>query len=459
MATTPPGETPGGPTTWSHWHRPDPRERGRVAEDQDRLCGQLAQLEKGRDRQLRRHLFDLLDARRREGSGLERIGLVEEPGGTDVVIAWGELLVREKDSQQPRAQKVLRRFGLDPAPVDCLQGRVVRWANPGLSPRQLDRVARMLRARGIAASVNHIQPLAPIGKGLGGPEPTEVRKDVTPEAGLLADRQAAVAVAVIDTGITSQTRTDGWLTPVVRTADNVDPLDAIPAGGDGFLDYGAGHGTFAAGVVAQMAPAADVRAYLSLDSDGVGSEVDVACRLVGAVEAGADIVNLSLGCQTLDDLPPVALSVALEIIGEHERTTGRDVLLVAAAGNYGDARPCWPAAFRRVVAVAGLTRRLRPTRWSSRGFWVDCSTVGEGVVSTYVEGEESPELDIQPDRYGTDPWALWSGTSFAAPQVAGALAARRMETGRPLRAVLDELLAAGRPLPGFGRSVRLMDGT
>ena len=34
------------------------------------------------------------------------------------------------------------------------------------------------------------------------------------------------------------------------------------------------------------------------------------------------------------------------------------MLLVAAAGNYGDDRPVWPAALRGVVAVGALTQEL-----------------------------------------------------------------------------------------------------
>lgn len=437
----------------------DPREEARSADDRARLCGQVAALDKGRDLALRRHLFDLLETRRTTGSGLPRIGRVIEPGGTDVVVAWGELLLRTVDASEPEAARLLDRFGLVPTPVDGLRGRVVRCVNAEIGPKRLSRLAQTLRNRGFAASVNHIAPLAPIGKGLGGPEPTTVRSDVRGVTTVTGDPGDGVTVAVIDTGITHKPRTDGWLDQVQRTAHNEDPLDAIPQGGDGFLDYGAGHGTFAAGVVAQVAPGARLVVDRALDSDGIGSEVDVAVALVRAVEAGADVVNLSLGSQTLDDLPPVAIAVAIELVSELEREKQREVMLVAAAGNYGDSRPCWPAAFRRVVSVAGLTSGLRPATWSSRGFWVDCSTVGEGVVSTYVEGTESPELDIQPDTYGTDPWAFWSGTSFAAPQVAGAIA-RLREAGRPsLRAALAELLAAGRPVPGYGQAIAIMRGT
>ena len=440
---------------------PDPRDEGRLAKDRGRLCRQVAQLAKGQDKEMRRHLFDLLEGRRTGEAGLPRVGLLPRVTGQEVVIAWGELLLRTDDAERSHAAALLRRFHLVGEPVACLQGRLVRYVNKDLKPRQLDRLARELRSRGVAASVNHIAPLAPIVKGLGGPEPTRVRADVV-GPGATAAGGDRVTIAVIDTGITDKPRSDGWLDSVPRSADNLDPLDAIPTGGDGYLDFGAGHGTFASGVVQQVAPESEIRVLRAVDSDGIGSEVEVACALVDAVQGGADIVNLSLGSNTADDLPPVALSVALEIVAEweeqHERRDDR-TLLVAAAGNNGDSSPVWPAAFRRVVSVAGLTADLRPAGWSSRGFWVDCSAVGEGVVSTYVEGRESPELDVQPDAYGRDPWALWSGTSFAAPQVVGAVARLRQEGSPSVRDALRSVLRAGRPVPAFGQAVQILPGT
>lgn len=438
--------------------RREPREDRQRLEDQKRVCRQVAQMgDRVQDTAYRRHLVRLLQRRRDSTEDVVRVGVVPERGGSEVLIAWGEVLVRSEDSELAAAREVLERFEMRPEAVDCLDGRVIRWTNHGLGPKRLDRLARMLRSRGVAASVNHIAPLAPIVKGLGGPEPTRVREDFAPPP--TAKAGTPVAVAVLDTGIAHQKRGDGWLTSVPRSRDNKDPLDAIPAGGDGFLDYGAGHGTFAAGVVAQLAPDADLRVVRALDSDGIGSEIEVACALVRAVRAGADLVNMSLGSRTLDDLPPVALSVALEIVAELERDKGREVMLVAAAGNFADSRPCWPAAFRRVVSVAGLTAEMRPASWSSRGFWVDCSAVGEGVVSTYVEGTESPELDTQPDTFGPDPWAVWSGTSFAAPQVTGEVARRRAAGSPSLRAALQDLLDEGRRVPGYGRALEILPGT
>lgn len=214
------------------------------------------------------------------------------------------------------------------------------------------------------------------------------------------------------------------------------------------------------GIVQQVHPTADIRVYRAVDSDGIGSELRVGCAMIRAVREGAEILNLSVGLQTIDDGPPVALEAALEIIGEIERDEGRDVLVVAAAGNYGDTRPCWPAAFRRVVAVGAVTADLIPApEWSSHGVWVDCSTVGEGVTSTYLAGVEAPGIDLDPDTFGADAWAVWSGTSFAAPQITAAIARLCDEDGLTPRRALARLLDAGFALPDFGRVVRLLPGT
>jgi hypothetical protein len=74
------------------------------------------------------------------------------------------------------------------------------------------------------------------------------------------------------------------------------------------------------------------------------------------------------------------------------------------------------------VAVGALTQGMLPAPWSSRGHWVDCSVIGDGVLSVYVEGIEDPFFDTAADCFGKDSWALHFGTSFAAPQVTAAAA-------------------------------------
>ncbi|HEX8134486.1 MAG TPA: S8/S53 family peptidase [Actinomycetes bacterium] len=199
--------------------------------------------------------------------------------------------------------------------------------------------------------------------------------------------------------------------------------------------------------------------YKALDSDGIGSEVDVACAMVRAVREGAQILNLSLGMETLDDQPPVVFEVALELIDEEAAKTRQDVLVVAAAGNFGHVRPCWPAALRGVIAVGGLTQDLAPAAWSTRGAWVDCSTIAEGVRSAYVKGREHPQVDPQPDKFRKNAWAVWTGTSFAAPQVAGAIARIAQEQGVGPRAALGRLFDRQPDLPDYGRLIPILPAT
>jgi hypothetical protein len=391
--------------------------------------------------------------------------------GFDTLLAQNELLITGQSydgrhaplggrSQDMYAKGYLDSLGIVAHEMECheLRGRVLRLTRPDadLEPQELADVARSLRNQGFEASLNHMMPTGYVGKAIGGPLPAPSPGPYQSDGG----PGQPTRVAIIDTGIAAEIRTDGWLNRVPRAnnADNVDPLDRFPLpAGDGYLDFDAGHGTFVAGVVQQVAPGAEITVYRALDSDGLASEVTVACEMIRAVkEGGAQIVNLSLGGHTLDNVPPVALQAALETITEWEHETGQEVLIVAAAGNYADTTPCWPAAFRRVVSVASLAPDMLPSPWSSHGFWVTCSTIGQGLSSTFVEGRESNLVNPEPHDFGPDAWAVWSGTSFTAPQITGALALLHERYGYPLRETLGRLLAAGRATPYFGQALRIL---
>lgn len=434
----------------------DQRSAQELAADRVRVAWQVAGLGPSRrrvafDREMERELL----ARRADSQDLLAVDLVRGRRGTTTPVVRGELLVRSDLRADGAVWAVLGRYGFEAEEVACLDGRLLRLRADGVPGERLDEIARFVRGHGHEASVNHIAPLAPFIKGQGGPEPTAPLPTFPPafEAGLTTGR--AVRVAVVDTGLTAEHRTDRWLDGVLTGPRDTDPLDAIPSA-DGTLDFGAGHGTFAAGIVQHVAPGAQVAVCRAMDSDGIGSEVDIACAIVRAADDGALVVNLSLGAETLDDQPLLAVEVALDILDERHP----DVLVVAAAGNGGSRRPVFPAASPRVVAVAALDSAMVPAPWSTRGFWVTCSCVGQGVVSTFVAGAESPELDPEPDTWGADAWALWSGTSFCAPQVAGAVARLCGEDAALTpRAALQRLLAGARHVPDFGRVVRLLPGT
>ncbi len=387
-----------------------------------------------------------------------RVSTVAGHGTVETLVVEREIIVTRRTWEDEGARSYLEIRGLERVALDApgIDDRIVLLrARDDLSADELDDTVAELRLRGFAASQNQVLPCSPIIKNLGGPA---LAQPLEPYAPFPVEH--APQVAVVDTGITSQARRDGWLVDVPRhehgTDPNVDPLDVEPR--DGFLDLCAGHGTFVAGVVARVAPMATIRVYRALLGGGVGTEIDVAAAIVRAVEDGADIVNLSLGSVTLYDQPSLAVEAALERIEEIEREQGREVLVVAAAGNGGDTRPMWPAAFRQVVSVAGLTADHHAAPWSSHGFWVDCSTVAEGICAPFVQGKESYEFTADPDDFPADSFALWSGTSFAAPQVAGQVAALMHEHGVGARRAYALLRATGTAVPDYGRALRILPG-
>ncbi|RJK98229.1 S8 family serine peptidase [Vallicoccus soli] len=429
---------------------PDPRPEDVRAAHRAAVGAQVGALSSGAQREAFVRRVDERRLERRRGRrDLEPVEVLDDGAGRTLVRP-GDLLAGATAADDERAVRLLADEGFTVEPVAELGGRVLRCRRDGVPPARLEGLAGELRALGHLASVDHVVPLAPVVKGLSGPEPSPVG---VPRPTASARAGAGVRVAVVDTGITPERRADGWLDAVPREGE-VDPLDDLPEP-NGLLDLAAGHGTFVAGVVAQVAPGAELRAYRAVDSDGIGSDLEIALALVRALRDGADVVNLSFGVQTPGDVPPVALQAAVDILAEEHP----EALVVAAAGNDGSDRPSWPAAFREVVAVGALDVDLAPAPWSNRGHWVDCSAVGEGVLSTYVPGVEDPEFDPAPDTYPADAWAVWTGTSFAAPQVAGLVARVAAERGTGVQEAWRTVQRAAVRVPGAGRVVPVLQGT
>jgi Subtilase family len=374
----------------------------------------------------------------------------------------GELLIRA--DALPGVSRLLAAYGLVDLsaselgePVAELDGRVVRLRAGQRDPVELAHLATNLRRQGVPISVNYMTPMGGYIKSVASPELTAGRPPVWPAAEQEQESTSPVRVVVIDTGVYGA-RKDGWLAGL-QTEDNREDLDDFPP--DGILDLAAGHGSFCAGIVQQIVPEAPIIVYKTLDSDGFAHELRVARAMVRAVREGLEagqhvVVNLSFGAETADDERPVALSVALEIIDEESRGAGRETVVVAAAGNFGHDRPCYPAAFPTVTAVAATTQGMLPAEWSSRGAWVDVCTIGEGVRSTFVPGTESPSVDYDFEKFPQDAWALWSGTSFAAPQVAGAIAKIAIEEGVTPTEANRRLLTGAMEIPLYGKQVEIL---
>jgi thermitase len=165
---------------------------------------------------------------------------------------------------------------------------------------------------------------------------------------------------------------------------------------DGTVDSAVGHGTFVAGMVSLVAPAARILPLRVLDGDGHGTVFAVSQAILDAVAAGADVINLSFG--TDKDAESKVVTEALRTARE------KGVVVVAAAGNQGSKREHFPASKKDVWSVGALdSGNEHLAAFSNRGGWVDLATSGENVLGP-VPGNA---------------YARWSGTSVAAPLVAG----------------------------------------
>ncbi|MEV4758428.1 S8 family serine peptidase [Micromonospora sp. NPDC049559] len=251
---------------------------------------------------------------------------------------------------------------------------------------------------------------------------------------------AGVTVGVCDTGIwrLAAGRHPQWLGG--SYLPQPDDEDALYLGGD-VLALQGGHGTFVAGVVRQAAPGVRFDPEQALNPTGVGDEESLV-RALGGLAAPVPIVNLSLGCLTQDDVPPLPLVNALAA-----RPAGS--VVVAAAGNTGTSRPTWPAALPDVLAVAavesGPTGYL-PAPYSGFGSWVDACAVGERV-STYVDGRLLLPGEPVQQFLG---FAAWAGTSFAAAHVSGRLAALMTSAGVDAETARLSLLGVPPWHPDYG---------
>jgi len=263
--------------------------------------------------------------------------------------------------------------------------------------------------------------------------------DAPPVTERTFDGPADPKIAVLDTGLDPSALT---LHPGLAARLDFQPRDRDnPVLSDGDFAAEGGHATFIAGIVMRLAPHTRIRQVKVLDPAGVGDDHTIA---VGLARASAPVINLSLGGYTHNDAPPVATGVALA------KHTGDDVVAVAAAGNNGQSRPFWPAAFKHVVSVGAVDLRdgvPQLASFSNYGWWVDVYAPGVEVHSTYLKGVWQLPTDPEPTPIGGYAW--WSGTSFATPQIASLIVKEIPKVGNARRAALA-VLARARWEPGLG---------
>ncbi|MDG6102736.1 S8/S53 family peptidase [Dactylosporangium aurantiacum] len=338
----------------------------------------------------------------------------ETHAGRTVRFVADEILVQ--DSGTALAHRTLTGLGHRSSEIteDEPAAGLRRLRASGLDVAGAVRRLRGQLPAGSVAGANHVFMSTPHEHG--GPFGPPVAVDAPP-AKLVPSPQttAPVRVVVMDTGIWL----DSPLPAGCYTATPENHETVLDGDADGMLDSDVGHANFIAGIVAQGTTGAQVRIVKILDSFGVCTEADLAAAITGLTDT--DVLNLSLGGYTVGDLPPVALSAALQAF-----LSGGDRVVVAAAGNNGDGdRPFWPAAFTadtagwaaQVLAVAAHDGTAI-CEWSNTGPWVSLAAPGADVVSTYIHHAS----------FGSG-WAAWSGTSFATPKVVAAIVDRVATAG------------------------------
>ena len=235
-------------------------------------------------------------------------------------------------------------------------------------------------------------------------------------------RGAGVKVAVIDSGVDARhpdlegQLLDGY----VWGRGAFSPLRASE-----FRDDSEGHGTHVTGIIVAkddghgvMGVAPDARVIPIDVGDVIDDFSDVektasvlakAVRL--AVDAGARVVSMSLGVSEFDATPTEVAPLCTAIAD----VTNAGALVVVAAGNSGDeSNPVmFPASCPGSLSVAALNERVEASAWASFENTVGVAAPGVEIVSTI------PFSNDPSDDQLLLPYASFSGSSMAAPAVAG----------------------------------------
>ena len=361
-------------------------------------------------------------------------------------------IVKYRDGSPPQANLAHVQSSLDRAAATSRAGnalglqqvrRIATGADVVRASRKLDRVEAAALMRQIAADPNV--------------EYVEVdqllQTALTPNDSLYANNQwhyfeaaggiradkawdvstgGGVVVAVLDTGITSHSDLNA------NVVAGYDMISDTTIAGDGNGrdsdptdpgDYTSGrnsswHGTHVAGTIAAVTNNSKGVAGVAYNARiqpvrvlgrGGGYTSDIADGIIwasGGTVSGvpananpAEVINMSLGgggaCST---------TTQTAINGAVSRGT---TVVVAAGNSNADTSGFNPANCSNVIAVASTTRTGARSSFSNYGSLIDVAAPGSDIASTVNTGTQGPS---------TEGYALMSGTSMAAPHVAGVVA-------------------------------------
>jgi len=214
-----------------------------------------------------------------------------------------------------------------------------------------------------------------------------------------SDWGKGLVIAVLDTGIADHS--------VFRNAIQHINLVPLPAN---LADQNA-HGTAVASLIFSsnsfapgVAPGATPLSVRIADDNGSSNSFLIAQGIIAAADAGASIINISMGGTGNSNLVNKAL--------EYSRNKG--IVVVASSGNSGTEGVMQPAAQPSVIAVGAVDAQNQHLNFSTTGSQLAVSAPGYKVNAAYP-GESAAQVN---------------GTSFSAPIITGAIAATMSHSGK-----------------------------
>lgn len=156
------------------------------------------------------------------------------------------------------------------------------------------------------------------------------------------------------------------------------------------------HATQVAGVIAavdnQMGvagilPQAEVGLYIVkvFNENGFVYSSQLRGAVQECIDAGARVINMSLGGPAYDKKEEAVMQQAFD----------DGVLLVAAAGNDGDASHTYPASYNAVIAVAAVDSAGQWADYSQFNDQIELAAPGEAILTTQVGGGRVAQLSMR----------------------------------------------------------------
>ncbi|HVU35566.1 MAG TPA: S8 family serine peptidase [Opitutaceae bacterium] len=218
-----------------------------------------------------------------------------------------------------------------------------------------------------------------------------------PMVGATGDRSTwgrGITIAILDTGVAADPTFGTGRLNTLDVGLGVAPGTAQDDGhGTSVASLASGASADAPGV----APAANILSIRVTDVNGTSDIFTISQAIVAAVDAGAKVINVSMGGYGTNPTLNGAITYALN----------NGAVVVAAAGNDQAAELAWPAADPRVVSVGAVDKAGQQVIFSNSGPQLQLTAPGYGVQTAWLDGQ----------RVYVD------GTSASAPIVSGAIAA------------------------------------